>query len=499
MMRLLFRAARPIQRLGAAGLCGLLLGVAGLFPANAQSNTPPTLTRQPVGGTAGTGESFRYSVTASGTEPLNYQWIFNGDNVSGATNASLLLTNLTSEQAGPYGVVVTNLAGSVVSSNATLTVQSGAPRRLGIERLAEATNAVGVPVMLRANGQEHAVSFSLNYDTNVYSNPTFATGYSNATVALDLTQPGTVGLTLTLPTNDTFRAGYRLVGGLRFDLAAGRQTMEGRLVFATNPVPIQASTTEGLALALPASVEPQHRLVAPDPQLNRQSGLFEQQLVISNPGATVMTNVNLAVVGLGSDSRTNAIRLQNGQSFLVNCPYNDCSIYVECECDCYYWDWFYGYCYDYYYCYDLDCTVDIQGTYTFTPFFQINALLPGESRRVTAEFYVTDHATVPRPKYLSYADSITLQRLPPLTSTVTPLLETTYLDGVFAVYFSTGATNRYYVQYAATLEGLSTNALTVNPPVTGNGFTMQWIDNGPPKTVTAPAEGARFYRVLETP
>ena len=69
-----------------------------------------------AGGTA------TFSVMAAGTGPLNYQWSFDGTNLDGATSPSLMLTNVQPAQAGNYAVLVTNLSGSVLSSNAVLTI-----------------------------------------------------------------------------------------------------------------------------------------------------------------------------------------------------------------------------------------------------------------------------------------------------------------------------------------------------------------------------------------
>ena len=70
--------------------------------------------------TAGANVSF--TVAASGTAPLSYQWRLNGANLTGATSATLSLTGVTAGQAGSYTCVVTNVAGSATSSAATLTV-----------------------------------------------------------------------------------------------------------------------------------------------------------------------------------------------------------------------------------------------------------------------------------------------------------------------------------------------------------------------------------------
>jgi hypothetical protein len=85
-------------------------------------NLPPVITTQPTNQTVVVGGTASFSVTASGTPPLSYQWRFGGTNISGATNTTLILTNVQVSQAGNYTVLVTNLSGSIFSSNAVLTV-----------------------------------------------------------------------------------------------------------------------------------------------------------------------------------------------------------------------------------------------------------------------------------------------------------------------------------------------------------------------------------------
>jgi alpha-tubulin suppressor-like RCC1 family protein len=70
------------------------------------------------------------TVTASGNQPVNYQWRFNGSNLAdnahlnGTTNSTLTINNLQFSDTGSYSVLVSNALGSVVSSSAVLTVVS---------------------------------------------------------------------------------------------------------------------------------------------------------------------------------------------------------------------------------------------------------------------------------------------------------------------------------------------------------------------------------------
>jgi hypothetical protein len=83
---------------------------------------PPGIATPPQSQTAVKGQTPTFTVTASGSTPFAYQWRFNGSPLSGATNAMLALSNVQSNQAGNYDVVVNNPAGSVTSSVAVLTV-----------------------------------------------------------------------------------------------------------------------------------------------------------------------------------------------------------------------------------------------------------------------------------------------------------------------------------------------------------------------------------------
>ncbi len=63
-----------------------------------------------------------FSVTAGGTEPLSYQWFFDGTNLPGATSSVLTISNVVQTNLGIYSVLITNVFGSVASSNATLSM-----------------------------------------------------------------------------------------------------------------------------------------------------------------------------------------------------------------------------------------------------------------------------------------------------------------------------------------------------------------------------------------
>lgn len=85
-------------------------------------NSAPVITNQPLGKTIGLGGGARISVSAIGNTPLAYQWRFNGANIAGGTNSTLLMLNVQFSDAGNYSVLVTNSLGTTLSSNASLNV-----------------------------------------------------------------------------------------------------------------------------------------------------------------------------------------------------------------------------------------------------------------------------------------------------------------------------------------------------------------------------------------
>jgi uncharacterized repeat protein (TIGR03803 family) len=90
--------------------------------------SPPVITAQPASRTNAANSAATFSVTVSSLSALSYQWQQNGTNLvnggkfSGATTNTLTITGVSSNEAAIYSVAVTNLAGNVASSNATLTV-----------------------------------------------------------------------------------------------------------------------------------------------------------------------------------------------------------------------------------------------------------------------------------------------------------------------------------------------------------------------------------------
>ena len=94
--------------------------VANLGSYVVSGGTPPTITTQPADFFASAFNPATFSVIATGTDLLAYQWQFNGTNLLKATDSTLTITNAKQRNVGQYTVVITNAYGSVTSSIANL-------------------------------------------------------------------------------------------------------------------------------------------------------------------------------------------------------------------------------------------------------------------------------------------------------------------------------------------------------------------------------------------
>ncbi|HWX18988.1 MAG TPA: immunoglobulin domain-containing protein [Candidatus Binatia bacterium] len=82
----------------------------------------PSIVQPPQSQAVAAGSNLVFTVTAAGTAPLSYQWLFNSSAISGATGTSLALVSVQASNAGNYTVVVSNAVAAVTSSVASLTV-----------------------------------------------------------------------------------------------------------------------------------------------------------------------------------------------------------------------------------------------------------------------------------------------------------------------------------------------------------------------------------------
>src|SRR6266404_5609073 len=141
-----FTPANQNVTLSAANMTGVN------FSASA-SAVAPAITTQPVNQTVTAGQTATFSVAASGTAPLSYQWQKNGAAISGATSSSYTTPATTSSDSGAqFTVVVSNSAGSVTGNAATLTVNPPQTLQITTTSLPSGQTQTSYSATLQATG-----------------------------------------------------------------------------------------------------------------------------------------------------------------------------------------------------------------------------------------------------------------------------------------------------------------------------------------------------------
>jgi len=106
----------------------------------------PAITTQPANQSVTVGQTATFSVAATGTVPLSYQWQKNSANISGATSASYTTpATAAADDGAKFDVIVSNAAGSQTSTGATLTVNAAAVAPTITTQPANQTVTLGQP------------------------------------------------------------------------------------------------------------------------------------------------------------------------------------------------------------------------------------------------------------------------------------------------------------------------------------------------------------------
>lgn len=144
----------------------------------------PFITQQPSSQTVPAGGTANFSVGATGTAPLTYQWLLNNVVINGATSSTHSASNVQAANAGNYTVTVTNGSGSATSSAANLNVTPVAHSATwssysGVAVLTSASNIIFGFQVANANISASTINFQLTP-----SNGTFPAGVAFSVFAV---------------------------------------------------------------------------------------------------------------------------------------------------------------------------------------------------------------------------------------------------------------------------------------------------------------------------
>ncbi|HUE80771.1 MAG TPA: PQQ-dependent sugar dehydrogenase [Pyrinomonadaceae bacterium] len=127
----------------------LARGSSSVFRVQFTAGPAPSITTHPANQTVAQGAPATFSVVASGSTPLSYQWQRNQANISGATSSSYTLPSVAfADNGAKFRCVVTNAFGSATSNEPTLTVQPPPPVLL-TEQDSDSAIALASPAAFR--------------------------------------------------------------------------------------------------------------------------------------------------------------------------------------------------------------------------------------------------------------------------------------------------------------------------------------------------------------
>lgn len=213
----------------------------------------PTVTSQPVNATVTDGLTATFSIVATGTPNLSYQWRKNGSPIGGATSSSYTTpaTVWANDNAAVFTCAVTNGAGTTVSNGATLTVTpislsiSGQPTNQSVTEGQTATFAVTSVTGSNPKSYQWYKNGSLisGATSASYTTPATSMGDNGATFYCTITNPaGSVNTnTVTLTVASAVVA---------YDFIAGSSRQGSSQAWATKFTSQPARTLQAIILAM---------------------------------------------------------------------------------------------------------------------------------------------------------------------------------------------------------------------------------------------------------
>jgi hypothetical protein len=449
--------------------------------------TPIKISASPSNQTNCPSDTLNFSISAQGTG-LVYSWLHNGA-VTG-TNSTLVLTNVGTVDAGAYTVIVTDQCGNAITNTAFLALNSSTT----VSALASVTHNLGANVTFattasgagpftyvwKKNGTpiQGATSNSLTLTNLGFADAAIYTvevngkcGIATASATLTINIPPTVNIIS--PTNGTI-----FIAPATFALAANAQDVDGvvtnveffrsvtnklgettntspGLIFLTNlavgTYSFTATATDNLG-ARGTSAPVTITVIAEAPltiisaiHLDLQTGLFVQTVRVFNPTYSSADAARVYISNLSANTT-----VHNASGVLNGVPYVQSHGPVPSG----------GY---------VDLVIEYANPFRIMPNPTLHAaLVTPEQGGGTAAVGIGQH--IDRGVMLN--------------------------NGTFLVEFLTLTNRLYFVEYSSDL----TTWKNAEPAILGTGTRVQWIDNGQPKTDSAPStQSVRFYRVVLLP
>ena len=307
----------------------------------------PSITTQPASQTVTAGQTASFSVAATGTAPLTYQWQKNSVAITGATSSSYTTPLTTNSDSGTqFTIVVSNTAGSITSSAATLTVNAAPVAPSIITQptsqtvtagqtasfIVAATGTAPLSYQWKKNGAAISGATSPSYTTPAttgsdngaqfivaISNTIGSVASNAATLTVNVPQPPSVSITS--PANGATVSGTIAVSGTASD-PVGVSSVQVQIDGGTFS-PASGTTNWSLPLDTTSLSNAAHSLTA---RASNTSGLTATTSVtvnVSNSGLTINVK-NFGATGNGSTDDTAAIKnaiaaLVSGDTLLFPC------------------------------------------------------------------------------------------------------------------------------------------------------------------------------------
>ena len=507
--------------------------------------TPPFIVTAPQSGhpqslTILRGSNATFSVTAGGSAPLAYQWLFNGVPIAGATNSVLNLSNVPTNQAGLYAAVVTSPYGTITSSNATLTVLdppvivvqpaslsvlAGSPATFSVVATGRPTltyqwrkNGVAITGATNATLTLPSVSAADLADYSVFVTNSDGTATSvNATLTLS---NRTLQVVTTQTTNLT--AGAAVTVPVALLAEGGENRVRASVAYDTNKLAFVSVTSPFTTAALAATNATAAGQIGFDLTL-AGAGTFtagSNAVVLLN--FTVAAGVTQSIASLTLQGIPTTNQVQNGAGTALACHFlSGAVVFKATGTNAYQLRSQTGATEEALPIFNpagsasaltflrisfFDLGVDslgnaiylinATGTNNGVPYVLIpTTIAPAGTFPLNVEYYVSDRVTSPRPRLVVEVVTGGFPTAP--AGTVLTPDRSLFHEGRFKVDFLSLAGKTYYIQYSASPAGPWETSF---PGVAGTGGRLQWVDTGPPRTTSLPTTaGTRFYRLLQVP